>query len=186
MKRIVAMLLSLLLLLAVPALGEEQEGFYLMDNLDTVDIYGEKVDSTLLESFELTMVNIWATYCGPCLMEMPSLGKLAQEWESKGVQIVGLVSDVVDASLRTDDARVRMARAIAEEAEANYPHLIPDEKRLTYVIGGIPGVPTTFFVNREGKLVGQAVVGAQTEEVWNQIIAETLALLPPAEEAAAN
>ncbi len=187
MKRAIAMILSLLLLLtAATALGEAEEGIYLMDELDTVDLDGAKVDSSILEDYDLTMVNIWATYCGPCLNEMPYLGTLAVEWAEKGVQIVGLVSDVLNADLTADAQKVRVAQALVEKTGANYPHLIPDEKRMNYVIAGIPGVPTTFFVNREGMLVGEVIVGMQSEEVWNQVIAETLAKYGTAKETAEN
>ena len=75
---------------------EMQEAMRLLGDLDTQDIYGNKVDDSLLSEYKLTMVNVWATYCNSCIEGMPEMAKLYHAWKEKGVQIVGLVSDGVD------------------------------------------------------------------------------------------
>ena len=74
-----------------------QEAAGLLSSFSTTDLEGNAVDQSILEDYDLTMVNVWATYCTPCLQEMPDLGELASEYEDKGVQILGLVSDVLNS-----------------------------------------------------------------------------------------
>ena len=67
---------------------------------ETVTLTGEPVTQEIFGEAKLTMVNIWATYCGPCIQEMPELAELAREYEDRGVQIVGLLSDVMALPFR--------------------------------------------------------------------------------------
>ena len=68
------------------------------------DLNGNQVDQSVLADYQLTMVNIWATFCGPCLSEMPELGEIHAEYADKGVQVVGIVADVLnqDGSFNED------------------------------------------------------------------------------------
>ena len=57
----------------------------------TTDLEGNAVDQSILEGYDLTLVNVWATYCTPCLEEMPDLGSLAAEYEATGADYQHLV-----------------------------------------------------------------------------------------------
>ena len=146
----------------------------LLGHLDTVDIYGKTVDSSLLQDYPLTMVNVWATYCMPCINEMSDLGKLAAEMKDQGVQIIGLLSDTVDASFCPVEEKVAQARKIVEQTQADYPHLIPSAELYWKIIGQISAVPTTFFVDETGSMVGSVYVGSRDYESWQSIITEML------------
>ena len=98
MKRLSALLAAALLLLsacgqaAAPAEtsgAEETAPAGILSSFDTVDLDGNAVDQGVFSEHKLTMVNIWATYCGPCISEMPDLGILAEEYEDKGLQVMG-------------------------------------------------------------------------------------------------
>lgn len=115
------------------------------------------------------MVNVWATFCGPCISEMPDLGQLAQEYQDKGVQIVGLVSDVLNADGTINEEQVQTARDIVAETGAAYTHLLPSND-LFGVLGQISYVPTTFFVDSTGAQVGSAVISAQSKDKWVETI----------------
>ena len=149
----------------------------LLGNLDTVDIYGNPADASLLSGYRLTMVNVWATYCTPCVNEMGDLGKLAAEVKEQGVQIVGLLSDTMDASLCPVEEKVKLARQIAENTGADYPHLLPSSDLYWKVIGQISAVPTTFFVDETGMMVGSVYVGARDYGTWKSIIDKVLSQL---------
>ena len=142
----------------------------LLGHLDTVDIYGKAVDSSLLQGYPLTMVNVWATYCMPCINEMSDLGKLAADMKDQGVQIIGLLSDTVDASFCPVEEKVAQARKIVEQTQADYPHLIPSAELYWKIIGQISAVPTTFFVDENGSMVGSVYVGSRDYESWQNII----------------
>ena len=140
-----------------------------LSSFTATDLDGNEVDQGMLADYDLTMVNVWATFCGPCISEMPDLGELAQEYQDKGVQIVGLVSDVLNADGTINEEQVQTARDIVAETGAAYTHLLPSED-LFGVLGQISYVPTTFFVDSTGAQVGSAVISAQNKDKWVETI----------------
>ena len=151
-----------------------QEAAGLLSSFSTTDLEGNAVDQSILEDYDLTMVNVWATYCTPCLQEMPDLGELASEYEDKGVQILGLVSDVLNSDGTISDSQVETAQEIVEETGASYQHLLPSADLLG-LLSQIYGVPTTFFVDSAGNQVGYAYVTAMEREQFVEIIDAALA-----------
>lgn len=151
-----------------------QEAAGLLSSFSTTDLEGNSIDQSILEGYDLTMVNVWATYCTPCLQEMPDLGELASEYEDKGVQILGLVSDVLNSDGTISDSQVETAQEIVEETGASYQHLLPSADLLG-LLSQIYGVPTTFFVDSAGNQVGYAYVTAMEREQFVEIIDAALA-----------
>lgn len=145
-----------------------------LSSFSATDLEGNEVDQGMLADYDLTMVNVWATFCGPCISEMPDLGQLAQEYQDEGVQIVGLVSDVLNADGTINEEQVQTARDIVAETGAAYTHLLPSED-LFGVLGQISYVPTTFFVDSTGTQVGSAVISAQSKDKWAEMIDAMLA-----------
>ena len=137
------------------------------------DLQGNGVNQEILAGKKLTMVNVWATFCGPCINEMPDLGALAQEYADKGVQIVGLLSDANASDGSVSASQVELAQEIVDATGANYLHIIPgaDMMGLLYQI---TSVPTTFFVDETGKQVGTAYVGSRDKDAWAAIIDQML------------
>lgn len=128
----------------------------------------------MLQGHTLTMVNVWATFCTPCINEMPELGELSQEYADRGVQIVGLVSDVLAMDGTLDQDQMELAREIVDSTSADYTHLAPSED-LFNLLGQISSVPTTFFVDENGTQVGGTYIGAKDKDQWQQIIDQLLA-----------
>jgi thiol-disulfide isomerase/thioredoxin len=89
------------------------------------------------------LLNFWATYCGPCKIEMPWFVELQKEYGPQGFQIVGVAMD--DAS-NEDIAK------FVKEMGVNYPILLGKES-VGQAYGGVGVLPTTFFVDRDGKLI---------------------------------
>lgn len=137
------------------------------------DLQGNGVNQEILAGKKLTMVNVWATFCGPCINEMPDLGALAQEYADKGVQIVGLLSDANASDGSVSASQVELAQEIVDATGANYLHIIPgaDMMGLLYQI---TSVPTTFFVDETGTQVGTAYVGSRDKDAWAAIIDQML------------
>ena len=146
-----------------------QEAAGLLSSFSTTDLEGNSIDQSILEGYDLTMVNVWATYCTPCLQEMPDLGELASEYEDKGVQILGLVSDVLNSDGTISDSQVETAQEIVEETGASYQHLLPSADLLG-LLSQIYAVPTTFFVDSQGRQVGSAYLSAKEKDEWAEII----------------
>ena len=123
---------------------------------ETVDLAGNTVTNEIFSTKDLTVVNLWGTYCGPCINEMPELA----EWSAsmpENMQLIGLVSDLYSA----DDAEtLELAQAICEATGAEvYTSLVANEY-FTDLLSGVVGVPTTFFVDSTGAIVGDPIVGA--------------------------
>ena len=118
-------------------------------NTVTEDIFGEK---------DLTVVNIWGTFCSPCVAEMPELGEWAASMPDN-VQIVGLIADI---SGDEDTKHHDLAVAITEKAGAQFTHIIANAD-FEPVMRWVVGVPTTLFVDKEGNLVGVPIVGAYVD-----------------------
>jgi len=64
---------------------------------------------------------------------------------------------------------VQTAKELIEETGANYPHLLVNESLYTNLVGGIEVVPTTFFVNQKGEVLGY-LTGSMPKENWEEII----------------
>ena len=156
---------------------QAQEGIF--QTMQMTDFDGNEVDKSLFEGHRLTMVNIWATFCNPCLSEMPELGELAAEYakEEGGVQIIGICTDITDLSGNTTQEAVDGAKQIVEMTGAAYPHLIPNDEFMAFLMQEVPGVPTTFFVDENGEVIGDEVVGAKSKDAWQQEIESRLAML---------
>ena len=142
---------------------------------DFQDLDGNEVDESVFANYDLTMINLWGTFCGPCLQEMPDLGEIADEYKDKGFQIVGICTDAVGNDGTSLPDVVSEAKEIAEETGADYLHILPTGEIFTDLLPRVSGVPTTIFVDREGKQVGLADMGAKSKDGWLKVIDEKLA-----------
>lgn len=142
-----------------------------LSSFTAYDLNGTLVDESLFADDRLTMINIWATFCGPCLREMPELGQLSADYAERGVQIVGIVADIpqrADGTYSPD--MVETAQALVAQTGAKYRHLLPSADLVSAKLGEVNAVPETIFVDRQGKLVGQSYVGSRSGEDWSKII----------------
>lgn len=130
------------------------------------DLEGNAVSSDIFSDTKLTMVNVWATYCNPCLSEMPGLGELAGEYDSGDFRIIGIVSDVQEGA---GEEGVELATYLVEQTGADYPHLLLNESLYYGLLTDVSAVPTTFFIDGEGNIL-DTVVGAQDKAGWKEKI----------------
>ena len=169
---IVGFLLALLLMLAACAPAGDGAD---MGALDALDLTGERVDASIFKEHKLTMVNIWATYCSPCISEMPALGELNDAYAGQGFQVVGIVTDVLNRDGSISMGQLQQARQIISTTGADYRHLLPSESLDAAKLNAVSAVPETFFVNQAGRQVGPTYVGARDKAAWQAIIEEMLA-----------
>lgn len=130
------------------------------------DLEGNTVTEAAFGQSRLTMVNVWATYCNPCLSEMPGLGELAGEYDAEQFQIIGIVSDVQEGA---EEEAVEYAAALVSQTGADYVHLLLNESLYRAMLGGVSAVPTTFFVDENGEVL-DTVVGALDKASWKEKI----------------
>ena len=146
----------------------------LLGSFTAQDLEGNTVDQSILADHKLTMVNVWATICTPCLSEMPELGQLQQEYQEKGVQIIGIVMDVYNSDGSLNESQVEKARLAVEQTGADYLHLLPSKDLIAAKLKDVSAVPETFFVDAQGNLVGDSYLGARDKAGWQQVIEEKL------------
>jgi thiol-disulfide isomerase/thioredoxin len=171
-NRIVLVAVLVLLLVGVLAgCGDKHshgsEGAALFPQFETVDLAGKGVDYGLFAGNKLTMVNIWGTFCGPCIDEMPDLARLGKEMP-EGTALVGLVMDAVDKD------SLDLAKKIVSDNGVGFTNIVPDEALKAYVNENVTGVPTTIFVDASGKIVGDAVLGTRDFDAYMEVVTERL------------
>ena len=133
---------------------------------EAMDLEGNEVSSDVFSETKLTMINVWGTFCGPCLREMPDLGELAGEYEPEEFRLIGIISDVQEGDT---EEKISLAESLIEETGADFTHLLLNESLYLGLLTGVSGVPTTFFVDENG-IVVYVVQGAKDKEMWQKII----------------
>ena len=88
---------------------------------------------------KVVLLNFWATWCAPCLIEMPVFNTWQQQYGSQGVQVIGI----------SMDDNVAPVRKLVAKLKTNYPIVMGDAKPGT-LYGGVMGLPLTYLIDREG------------------------------------
>jgi thiol-disulfide isomerase/thioredoxin len=121
------------------------------------------------------LLNFWATWCGPCKVEMPWFVDLQKQYGSQGLQIIGVAMD--------DGSKEDIAK-FAKDMGVNYPILIGKES-VGDQYGGVPALPETFVVGRDGKIVDK-IVGLRGKSEIEDSIKKALNTRPAASQASAS
>ena len=141
---------------------------------ETTDLDGNTVSSAdIFSKNRITMVNIWGTFCGPCIGEMPDLEKLNGRLSDMDCGIIGVVCDAAGPQ---DTAVIEAAKEIASETGVTYISLLPWDT----VWETFPAqfVPTTYFVDANGCIIGEPAIGARGADEYEALLREVLAQLP--------
>ncbi len=133
--------------------------------------------TTRLSDFrgKAVLLNFWATWCGPCKIEMPWFVDFQKQYGSQGLQIVGVAMD---------DASKEDIGKFARDMGVNYPILIGKEA-VGDQYGGIPGLPETFLIARDGKIVDK-IIGLRGKAEIEDAIKEALNTRPAASQASTS
>jgi thiol-disulfide isomerase/thioredoxin len=110
-----------------------------------VDLDGKKVSLSDFKGRPV-LVNFWATWCGPCKVEMPWFEEFRKQYSGQGLEILGLADDV-------DAGKDKIAKA-AQQTGVTYPILLTDGK-VQQAYGGLDVLPVSFYVDRTGKVMLQ-------------------------------
>ena len=141
---------------------------------ETKGIDGKDYTEKVFSDYDLTLVNIFTTWCSPCVNEIPELEKLYEEMKEKGVGVVGVVLDTVGDDGKQDEETVKKAGVLQDKTKASYPFLIPDSTMMNGRLNGISAFPETFFVDKEGNIVGETYSGSHTLDEWKEIVEKEL------------
>jgi cytochrome c biogenesis protein CcmG, thiol:disulfide interchange protein DsbE len=137
------LILSLLLLLFSAAAQTATHGAdvgHSAANFSRADLSHRKI---VLSSYrgKVVLLNFWATWCAPCLTEMPTFAEWQKQYGSGNFQVIGISMDDTTPEVITTVSRLKL----------NYPVLMGDEY-LGAAYGGVLGLPVTFLIDREGKI----------------------------------
>ncbi len=142
------------------------------------DTAGRKVSLSDYKG-KAVLVNFWATWCGPCKVEIPWFEKLRDQYASQGFEILGVSSDQLD----TDD-KTRLAGEKADVAKfaadmhINYPILLGGED-ISKNWGGVDSLPESFYIDKTGRIV-TVVTGLGTRDEVEANIRKALGAPPAA------
>jgi len=122
------------------------------------DIDGNPVDSaTLFSNNAVTVVNFWFTTCKPCVGELPDLEALHQELAKKGGAVIGINAFTLDSNAK----EIEDAKSILEQQGVTYPNIwFASNSDAGLFTAGLYAFPTTYVVDRNGRIVGDPIVGA--------------------------
>lgn len=142
-----------------------------------VDFEGKVYDESIFKGKKLTMINIWATFCRPCINEMPDLELLSKEYAEEDFQLIGIACDVTyDDEGYYDKALLNKAIEIADEiTEVTYLNLLPSRSLDSIKLEEVYSVPETIFVDENGNIVDRSYIGSRSLEDWKAIVDSILA-----------
>jgi len=147
--------------------------------MEILDMNEQPFDVSQLAGKPL-MLNFWASWCGPCVMEMPDLNELSEEYKDK-MLIVGIMSSAAnftqDGGVALDQKEIEAARALYESKGITYPSLIPNDLMLAIMYQvPIQSIPTTLFIDENGYLI-HSVIGARDKANWASLMDQVLAVI---------
>jgi thiol-disulfide isomerase/thioredoxin len=124
-----------------PTLARDVKGAEAPDfTLKTID--GKDVKLSALRG-KAVLLNFWATWCGPCKIEIPWFIELQKQYASQGLVVIGVAMD--------DNAKDVVPK-FAQDMKIDYPILLGTEQ-VADQYGGVEGLPMTFYIGRDGKIV---------------------------------
>ena len=162
-------LLAIFALMTVAALTFAQKAGDKV-SFSTKSLEGKEISDDMFAKNKVTMLNIWGTFCPPCIKEMPDLAKLNEANKEKGVEVAGIVIDLTDRNGNIIPQAKKDADTIIAKTGANYTHIVPSKDMINGLLRNVQAVPTTIFVNSEGKIIGQIYMGARSQKDWQKII----------------
>ena len=126
-------------------------------DISRADFAGKPVHQTDYRG-RLVLLNFWASWCGPCLEEMPRFFAWQRDYGARGLQIIGVSMD--------DDAAA--AKRLLARRPAPYP-MVQGDAKLGETFGGVLGLPLTFLIDPQGRIAGRYQGNADLAKMEAQI-----------------
>ena len=154
----------------LPSFGEVD---YSMVSLPAPNITWKNVDGSRgsLKDYRgsVLLVNFWGTWCAPCRRELPDIVSVRREFGPKGFEVIGVAVNERPTGGRSIPQNLA---AFAEVNGLEYP-LVVDDSKVSAGYGQPPSVPTTFVIDRKGRVVN-VLVGARSAEEFRKVVAPHL------------
>lgn len=140
---------------------------------DTVDLEGNRVTSDILKNYDVTMINIWATWCGPCRGELPDIAKLYEKFKDKNCNIIGITADVSP----DNQGSLETAKKLTNDAGCKYT-ILQNNDSLKPLFKGVVAFPTTIFVDKNGNVIASShkdiIIGGRDLEGFTEAFENAL------------
>lgn len=172
MRKIIVFMAVLMILLSTGCIGVDQTGSTppprnsnplqgkLIPSFSATDLNGDVVTESIFAEHSITMINLWGTFCQPCIKEMPDLERLQNKYQNAGVKVVGVVVDKDGPA----------AKRIVSKTGITYQNVIPDASLEKNVCRAFDYVPVTIFVDKNGRILPELVPGSNNLEGYSQVI----------------
>jgi peroxiredoxin len=122
------------------------KGFPVAPPFNLEDLKGKRVDLKQFKG-QVVFLNFWATWCGPCKEEMPSMEALYQKFKERGF---------VFLTISVDYEETKKVKEFILKHRYTFPVLI-DSKCQTLDLFGVKGIPTTILIDKKGRMLGRAI-----------------------------
>lgn len=162
-KTLILLTIVSLLAMALPAYAMEQTLTIGPFAAQSLNGEGEEVTEDVFAEADITLLNFWATWCGPCIAELPDLAQISEETGGK-VQVIGVQIDAITELGVPDESAVDAMELLVEDAGVEYAMLQPDEFLFT-MSSMFQAIPTTIIIDRDGNMLDMAV-GSNDLEGW--------------------
>jgi thiol-disulfide isomerase/thioredoxin len=128
-----------------------------------VDLQGKKVSLADYKG-KAVLLNFWATWCGPCKLEIPWLVKLRDQYKAQGFEVLGIESDNYDTDPKAYASYKTGVEKSATALGIDYPVLLGGDS-ISEPYGGLDGLPNSFYIDRNGVVTKQIVGLADRDEI---------------------
>ena len=139
----VKIFLGLLMLLLCVITSNQAEASAKMPHFSLPSVLdGKDIDSDQFQG-QVLLITFFATWCPPCIQEIPTLIDLQNEYKEKGFSVIGI---------SVDEGSAKSVKKLVEKTGVNYPVVMADSK-ITRDFGGLVGIPTSFLIGKSGNVV---------------------------------
>jgi len=121
------------------------------------DLSGKKVDLNAYRG-KVVLLNFWATWCGPCQVELPRFSVWQKQYGPAGLQVIAVSMDDESTGVRP----------VVRKLKLDFPVVMGDEK-LGILYGGVLGLPVTFLIGRDGRVSAKFEGGADLQALESRI-----------------
>ena len=149
----------------------ENDSEHMFPSFEGRTFTGEEIDNDVFKEKAVTVVNFWFNDCPACTAEMEELDKLNKDLNGKDGHVIGVNTDAFDGNKKN----IELAEKIMQSKKASYSNIwVTSDSELANFTQKITGYPTTYVVDRNGKIAGDPVMGgidnkALKEELQKQI-----------------
>lgn len=173
MKKIIGLMVLILSIVVLSGCAQKVEGDsnkettndnfwgdieYVVD-FELNDMNENLVNNSVFRDYKYTLINMWGTFCNPCIEEIPALQELYEE--NKDINIIGIAADGYNNEIKVFE--------ILNQLEVGYTNLIPNKEFIEKFLSKLEVVPVSIIVDSDGKIL-ETIVGSKTKAEYEEIL----------------